>query len=135
MYNLDEMIIRIKNLKKKQNLKNDELAEKAGIPKGTLNKILGNETKDPQISNIIKIAQALNVSADYLVFGENEEDTISFTQKEAKLIKAYRKNPHMQNAVDRLLGVQEVEFNADCEIGKEVTRILNMKDEIPKYVK
>lgn len=72
MYNLEEMINRIKTLKKAQKLSNDALSALSGIPKGTLAKILGSETKDPQISNIIKIAQALGVSADFIIFGKEE---------------------------------------------------------------
>ena len=72
MYNLEEMINRIKSLKKAQKLSNDALSLLSGIPKGTLAKILGSETKDPQISNIIKIAQSLGVSADYIIFGKEE---------------------------------------------------------------
>lgn len=72
MYNLEEMINRIKTLKKAKKLSNDSLSALSGIPKGTLAKILGSETKDPQISNIIKIAQALGVSADYIIFGKEE---------------------------------------------------------------
>lgn len=72
MYNLNEMIGRIKALKKERRLSNETLSALSGIPKGTLSKILGSETKDPQISNIIKIAQALGVSADYIIFGKEE---------------------------------------------------------------
>lgn len=72
MYNLNEMICRIKALKKERRLSNETLSALSGIPKGTLSKILGSETKDPQISNIIKIAQAFGVSADYIIFGKKE---------------------------------------------------------------
>ena len=71
MYNLDAMIQCIKDTKKQKNLSNDDLVALSGVPRGTLNKILGSETKDPQISNIIKISKALNVSADYLIFGQD----------------------------------------------------------------
>ncbi len=70
MYNFDEMITRIKTIKKEKKLSNEALANLAGVPKGTLSKILGSETKDPQISTIIKIAEALEVSADYIIFGK-----------------------------------------------------------------
>lgn len=72
MYDLDEMISRIKDLKKAKKLSNETLSTISGVPKGTLAKILGSETKDPQISTIIKIAQALGVSADYIIFGKEE---------------------------------------------------------------
>ena len=69
MYALEEMTDRIKQIKKQKGLTNEKLAEISGIPLGTLSKILGSETKDPQISNIIKIAQALGVSSDYIILG------------------------------------------------------------------
>ena len=72
MYDFEAMINRIKTIKKANKLSNESLAKLSGIPKGTLSKILGSETKDPQISNIIKIAQALGVTADYIIFGKEE---------------------------------------------------------------
>lgn len=71
-YDLEAISNRIKALKKARKLSNEALANIAGIPKGTLSKILGSETKDPQISNIIKISQALGVTADYIIFGKEE---------------------------------------------------------------
>ena len=58
---------RIKEMKKKRNLNSKELSNISGVPLGTLNKILGSETKDPQLSSIIKISCALDVSTDYLL--------------------------------------------------------------------
>lgn len=68
-YNLDDMVNRIKEKKKEKCLTNSQLAVLSNVPSGTLAKILGSETKDPQISNIIKISKALNISADYIIFG------------------------------------------------------------------
>lgn len=80
MYDFQIMIDRIKMLKKERRLSNETLAELSGVSKGTLSKILGSETKDPQISNIIKIAQALEVSANFLIFGKNEPRDDEFLQ-------------------------------------------------------
>lgn len=74
MYDLEAMVSRIKSIKKKEKLSNEALAKLSGVPKGTLSKILGSETKDPQISNIIKISQALGVTADYIIFGKEEPE-------------------------------------------------------------
>lgn len=73
MYSHYDMLKRIKDEKKKQKLTNKELSEVTGIPLGTVNKILSGDSKDPQVSAIIKIAQALNVSADYVIFGKEAE--------------------------------------------------------------
>lgn len=70
MYDLQAMIDRIKSVKKERRLSNEALSDLSGVPRGTLSKILGSETKDPQISSVIKISQALGVSADYIIFGE-----------------------------------------------------------------
>lgn len=103
---VEEMRIRIKELKKQKGMSNDDLAEKSEIPKSTLTKILGSKTKDPQISNIIKIAKALDTTADYLIFGNQENEVKEdFSEKEKELVLAYRSHPEMQSAVDKLLGI------------------------------
>ena len=71
MFDMSEVLRRIKEEKKKNQLTNKELSEQTGISLGTLNKILSGDSKDPQISAVIKIAIALNVSADYLIFGSD----------------------------------------------------------------
>ncbi|MGN0181620.1 MAG: helix-turn-helix domain-containing protein [Candidatus Ornithomonoglobus sp.] len=73
MYSHDDMLQRIKDEKKKQKLTNKALSEVTNISLGTINKILSGDSKDPQVSAIIKIAQALNVSADYVIFGKEAE--------------------------------------------------------------
>jgi transcriptional regulator with XRE-family HTH domain len=89
-YDVQQMISRIKEIKKQKGFSNDTLSAQSGIPKGTLSKILGSETKDPQISNIIKIANALGVSADYLVFGSGSSSESSFTATEISLVEDFR---------------------------------------------
>lgn len=69
MYDLQSMLDRIKKIKKEQGYTNKTLAEAIGTSEGTIGKILSGVTKDPQISTIIKIAECLNQSADYLIFG------------------------------------------------------------------
>lgn len=73
-YNFDEMIERIKVKKKEIGLTNKELSELSNVPYGTLNKILGSETREPSINAIIKISLALGVSANYIINGENTEN-------------------------------------------------------------
>lgn len=70
MCNLQDMLERIKKQKKQVGYTNEELSQKTGIPKSTLSKLLAGIIKEPPVTSIIKIAKALNTSADYLVFGE-----------------------------------------------------------------
>lgn len=46
--------------RKEANLTIDELVNKSGVPKGTLNKIINGTTKAPTLDNIKAIARALN---------------------------------------------------------------------------
>lgn len=73
-YDFDEMIERIKARKKEIGLTNKELSELSNVPYGTLNKILGSETKEPSINAIIKISLALGVSTNYIINGENTKN-------------------------------------------------------------
>lgn len=103
---VEDLRARIKELKKQKGMSNDDLAEKSGIPKSTLTKILGSKTKDPQISNIIKIAKVLDTTADFLLFGKPEnEANDEFSEREKRLVAAYRSQPDLQDAVDRFLGI------------------------------
>lgn len=105
-FDVAQMIIRIKQLKKQKGLSNEALSDLSGVPKGTLAKILGSETQNPQISNIIKIAKVLDTTADFLLFGKPEnEANDEFSERDKKLVTAYRSQPEMQSAVDKLLGI------------------------------
>ena len=64
----------------KENLKDElkyqgmlvkELADKSGIPKGTIDHYLAEKNTAPIAENAVKIAQALGVSVEYLVTGKN----------------------------------------------------------------
>lgn len=70
MEELNSMLDRIKEAAKKQNITYNVLSDKTSISISTLSKILSGVIKDPSISSISRIAKALNVTLDYLVYGE-----------------------------------------------------------------
>lgn len=74
-YNFDEMINRIKSKKKELGLTNKQLSELSDVPYGTLNKILGSETREPSINAIIKISVALGVSTEYIINGVDKKSS------------------------------------------------------------
>jgi len=55
-------------LRKKKGLTQEGLARKADISFHTLVKIEGGSIKNPKIETVIKLAKALNVKIDNLVF-------------------------------------------------------------------
>jgi transcriptional regulator with XRE-family HTH domain len=62
----------IGKLKHEQGLTSDELAIKAGVPLGTLNKILNGETKNPTFETVLALAHALGRLADD--FDDDDDD-------------------------------------------------------------
>lgn len=84
------MVDRIKDLKKKKNITNAQLSDMTGIPYGTLNKILGGETKEPSVIAIAKIAKAMHVTVDYFVTGKVEPGN-GLSTNENVLLNKYRK--------------------------------------------
>ncbi len=101
MYSLDEMLNRIKMLKKEKGYTNEELAQFSNIPLGTLSKIMAGITKDPQLSNIIKIAEVLDVSADYLIWG-NQTDI-----SPCPSLNLSDKDVHISNNIDSTIPTDE----------------------------
>lgn len=60
------LVDRIMDRKQLLGLTSDELATRAGVPVGTINKLLSSQTSDPRISTVRAIARALGCSIDYL---------------------------------------------------------------------
>ena len=58
---------KIKQLRNKQGLTQDELARKADLPYTTLTKIESNVITKPTIQTVIKIAKGLGISIDDLI--------------------------------------------------------------------
>ncbi len=101
----------------------DELAEKSGVAKGTLNKIMGGVTKAPTLDNMKAIARALGKRlAD---FDDEPELADLFSSSEQNHIKKYRAlDPYGKEAVDGVLDVEyrrckEDQLARDATIFKE----------------
>ena len=83
-----------------------EVSKATGVAATTIYSIIRRDSKSANISDLAKIAHHLGVTLDY--FYENEtDDNLSLSVHEKKIILAYRKNPHMQAAVDTLLNVDK----------------------------
>jgi repressor LexA len=86
-----DYIKRIKQIKAERKMTNDELAEKTGIPGGTLSKILAGISESPKLSNIVAICQALNCSLDYVMYGiEENSNNYTLDEDEIDLIERFR---------------------------------------------
>lgn len=109
-FSIEQTVDRIHELMKKEKIKNIQLASKAGVSVHTLGKVLRLETREPSVSLIINVANALGVSADYLITGEDVHENnggFKISDHEQDVILAYRKqSPTVKAAIDRMLEVE-----------------------------
>ncbi len=99
---------RIKNRRKLLNKTLLELAEYIGVKEATMQRYESGEIKSIPYDNIVLIAECLDCTPQYLMgWSDYIKTEINFTEHEMDLITAYRNQPAMQKAVDRLLGIQE----------------------------
>lgn len=87
---------------KERGMKQADLCRISGVPRSLISEYISGK-KSPTLGNAIAIASALNVTLDYLT-GKTEK--IILSEKEKKLVLAYRSHPEMQSAVDKLLGIE-----------------------------
>ena len=99
--------------RKQKGMTIDELAEKSGVPKGTINKIIGGITKAPTLENIRAIAYALDKTLNDFDNSPSIKKSPSDLSEEAKKIaKDYdRLTDHGKGAV-RLI----MEYDGKAEI-------------------
>ena len=75
-----DWLAEVKRIKTEKGMKNDVLAEKSGIPLGTLNKILTGQTGSPKLSTVTALADALEVSVCAIIgesdMNDDEKDII-----------------------------------------------------------
>ncbi len=88
---METYIDRIKQLKSQKKLTNEMLAERSGIPLGTLSKLLAGMNESPKLSNMIAICNALECSVEYIVTG-NPDNTNNYTLSadEISFMESYR---------------------------------------------
>ena len=77
MYEFEPILRRLKDAKSASGLTNKELSEKSSVPLGTVNKILSGDTEEPKLPAIMALAEALDVSVDYLIYGERRDQPAS----------------------------------------------------------
>ncbi len=88
---METYIDRIKQLKSQKKLTNELLAERSGIPLGTLSKLLAGMNESPKLSNIVAICNVLECSVEYVVTG-NPDNTNNYTLSadEISFMESYR---------------------------------------------
>lgn len=88
-----------------------QFAKEINIPYTTVKGMFTRGIWGASVQNVTKICEVLEIEVDELIQGNIVEKSKSYNLSihEQKLITAYRKQPSMQDAVDRLLGIEEVQ--------------------------
>lgn len=93
------------------NLTLEEIGNYVGVSKSTVKKWEDGYISNMRRDKISALAKILKISPVSLITGELEEikniNDIELNNHEKEVITAYRSKPEMQQAVDRLLGVEE----------------------------
>lgn len=110
---MESYLERIKQLKSEKKMTNERLAERSGIPLGTLSKMLAGMSDSPKLSNIVAICRALDCSVEYIVSGtpENRNNSL-LDEEELWLVEHYRLLDGYGKELTRLIIEKEAERNA-----------------------
>lgn len=116
--NIDEIIA----VKKKKKCTTKNLADMSGVPKGTLDKILSGQTKDPKIQTLVSICKVLNCSICDIL---NIEKT-KFTKEETEFLKKYSElDKYGKNAVDAVINAENERIKESRTVVYYNTRLIN----------
>lgn len=80
---------RLQSILDSKNLKQVSLSELTGLSSAQINHLVSGRTKDPKLETVVKIADALDISLDYLA-GRRDDPAPRLTRDEAVLISDYR---------------------------------------------
>ena len=84
---------RIKEEMGKSGLNQAALARRAGVSTAVISALLTGFSKSMSVENLVRVAQVLNVSVEYLVTGKKREPRASLTPREEAMIAAFRELP------------------------------------------
>lgn len=135
---MDTYLDRIKARKASLKLTNEQLAERSGVPLGTLSKILAGMSDSPKLSTMIALCSALDCSLEYIVSGAPENtNNYLLDAEEIKLIERYRELDHWGRAL--MEAVLEKERERACATAETVVapqkaaRVLRPIERVGRY--
>lgn len=104
---------RLKDMREDHDKEQKEIAKHLGISQQYYSRYELGQVELP-IRHYITLAKYYNTSIDYLcglsdtyrAYDESKKKTRELTQKEKKLLNAYKDNPQLQAAIDKLLDIK-----------------------------
>lgn len=90
----------------------EEVGDAVGVTKSTVKKWEDGFISNMRRDKIASLAKVLHINPVSLINGElvllNHNNDFFLSDREKELVVAYRKQPNMQDAVDKLLGIAAV---------------------------
>ena len=108
-----EISNRIKELRIRRDLTLEEVGDYVGVSKATVLKWESGQIKNMRRDKLVRLAEILGITPGELIGWTKPEapvipdDYMQVTPHERAVITAYRENPGMQPAVNRLLNVPD----------------------------
>lgn len=90
---------RIKALRLKRGLKQEALAEAAGITQGSLSLIENDKTEVPAGRTLDGLCRALRTTPDFIIAGAGDPDSIDAAMQEHELVYTWRGLPEQARAL------------------------------------
>lgn len=122
----DEIAKNLLFYRKKMNFTQKELAQKLGVKHNSISS-WENGTNSVDVETLFKICKILGVSINDMYGKFAVINSEFYTAYEKAVISAYRNQPEMQPAVDKLLGLEHEKMhkpiNNDVEIASELSAI------------
>lgn len=119
--NMEEIGKRIKACREEKGIKQQVLASKAKMDVASLSRY-ENGKQTPNLESFVSIAQVLNVSTDYLLFG-NEKKTISSEERDDDV---YFSSKHFLNCLATCIEYGLIAINGNSK--REGALIINLKE-------
>ena len=111
---------RLKEVMAYHDIKTQELADKSGVNKRTIDHYLMSDSQEPSVSKAVKIAQALNVSVEYLVTGKSAGGSDSLSRELRDFMRDFSALPPRQkSAVTQIVHLLAEPFVRDRGLAKK----------------
>lgn len=112
--------------RKELGLTMEDVAKEVGVSKATVKRWESGEIANIRRDKIAILAKALHTTPAYLMgWVDNDTSDIELSVHEKELILAYRNQPAMQEAVDKLLGVPSADMDI---IANDIVKTVNNVD-------
>lgn len=107
----NDMGTKIHTLREKLGLTLEQVGNAVGVGKSTVRKWETGMIANMRRDKIADLAKVLHTTPAYLMGWPEEDKSINevfpTSEKEKKLVIAYRSHPEMQTAIDKLLGIDD----------------------------